>query len=172
MNQEVSIQRKREMGLSGRDFYIHFVKNTPAIIDLYKDAELVTDIKHASDWSYSASHYATLNTRVAGDAGCFIDPYFSSGVHLAVSSGLSAAASICAAIRGDCDETTAAKWHTAKVAMGYTRFLVVVTTALKQINSKEELVLSDVDEKSFDRAFALFRPSKLAISLTLQGITY
>lgn len=149
------------MGLSGRDYYTYMVQNTPGVAELCKDAELVTDIKYASDWSYSSSHYATANTRIAGDAGCFIDPYFSSGVHLAVSSGLSAVTTICAAIRGDCDEAAAAKWHTAKVSMGYTRFLLVVMSALKQITKKEELVLGDVDEESFDRAFALFRPSEL-----------
>jgi flavin-dependent dehydrogenase len=160
MNQEVSTQTKKTMNLSGREFYSHMVQNTPGITELCKDAELVSDIKYASDWSYSAAHYASLNTRVAGDAGCFIDPYFSSGVHLAVASGLSAAASICAAIRGNCNETDAAKWHTAKVATGYTRFLLVVMSALKQITRREELVLGDIDEKSFDRAFSLFRPSK------------
>lgn len=76
-----------------------------------------------------------------------------------LSSGLSAATTICAARRGDCDESTAAKWHSNKVAEGYTRFLLVVLSALKQIREADEAVLSDFDEDGFDRAFAFFRPS-------------
>ena len=52
----------------------------------------------------------------------FIDPFFSSGVHLALTSGLSAAASIAASIRGDCPESDAAEWHTQRVSMSYTRY--------------------------------------------------
>jgi flavin-dependent dehydrogenase len=123
-------------------------------------AELVSDIKSASDWSYSASSYASPNVRLVGDAGCFIDPFFSSGVHLALASGLSAATTICAVKRGDCEENTAADWHSKKVAEGYTRFLLVVLSALKQIKDQEESVLTDWDEATFDRAFSFFRPSK------------
>lgn len=120
---------------------------------------MVTEIKSASDWSYSASYYATENVRIVGDAGCFIDPYFSSGVHLALSSALSAAVTIRSAMRGDCSEQTAMKWHSSKVAEGYTRFLLVVLSALKQIRKQEQAVLSDFDENGFERAFAFFRPS-------------
>jgi len=35
--------------------------------------------------------------------------------------GLTAAASITASIKGDCNEEDAAKWHTERVAMAYTR---------------------------------------------------
>ena len=51
----------------------------------------------------------------------FIDPYFSSGVHLAIVDGLSAAATICASLKGECSEAEAAKWHSAKVGTSYTR---------------------------------------------------
>jgi hypothetical protein len=110
-------------------------------------------------FSYSASTYASPYLRIAGDAGCFIDPFFSSGVHLALASGLSAAVTICAAKRGDCNENTAVKWHSNKVADGYTRFLLIVLSVLKQIRDKDEPVLTDFNESGFDRAFAFFRPS-------------
>ena len=51
----------------------------------------------------------------------FIDPFFSSGVHLALTSALSAASTICAALGGDCSERDAAEWHTKRVATSYTR---------------------------------------------------
>jgi len=63
-------------------------------------------------------------------------------------------------MRGDCDERTAMKWHSSKVSEGYTRFLLVVLSALKQIRKQEEPILSDWNEEGFERAFAFFRPSK------------
>ena len=160
-NQAVATQRKKEMNSpSSKEFYLDCLKGAPGVLNVLGDGELVSDVKNASDWSYSASAYASPHIRVAGDAGCFIDPFFSSGVHLALSSGLSAATTICAARRGDVDEATAAKWHSTKVGEGYTRFLLVVLSALKQIREADEAVLSDFDEDGFDRAFAFFRPSK------------
>lgn len=141
------------------DFYKESLKLAPTGWDFISKGRLVSDIKHASDWSYSASAYSSPYTRIAGDAGCFIDPYFSSGVHLAYAAGLSAAMTIRAAQRGDVDELTAAKWHSNKVAEGYTRFLLVVMSATKQIRGGEQNILSDWDDDGFDIAFDAFRPS-------------
>lgn len=143
---------------SSKGFYLESLEFVPGIKDLLKSAELVSEIKSASDWSYSASSYAFPGVRIAGDAGSFIDPFFSSGVHLALSGGLSAATTISAVIRGDCDEHTAAAWHDKKTSESYTRFLLVVSSALKQIRSQDQAVISDFDEDSFERAFDLFRP--------------
>ncbi|KAK1244392.1 hypothetical protein MKX07_003191 [Trichoderma sp. CBMAI-0711] len=158
-NQEMATKKKREMAEpSSKGFYLQSLDLVPGIKELLANAELVSDIKSASDWSYSASQYAFPGVRIAGDAGSFIDPFFSSGVHLALSGGLSAATTISAAIRGDCSEEAAASWHDKKTAESYTRFLVVVSSALKQIRSQDEPVISDFDEKTFERAFDLFRP--------------
>lgn len=155
MNQAVATARKKEMDSpSGRDFYLESLKLTPGIMKLLEKAELTSGLKSASDWSYSASEYASPHVRIAGDAGCFIDPFFSSGVHLAIASGLSAAVTICASMKGNVDENTALKWHSDKVAEGYTRFLLVVLSALKQIRSQDDPVLSDWDEAGFERAFS------------------
>ncbi|TFY60324.1 hypothetical protein EVG20_g7463 [Dentipellis fragilis] len=115
-------------------------------------------VRTASDYSYSASTYGGEGWRVIGDAGAFIDPFFSSGVHLAMTSGLAAAVSVAASIRGDCTEAEAAEWHSQRVAVSYTRFLVVVLSAYKQIRAQNMDVLSDVGEDNFDKAFASIRP--------------
>lgn len=159
-NQAIATEEKKKMGSpSSKDFYLENLKLVPGVKSLMTKAELVSEVKSASDWSYSASSYASPFVRVVGDAGCFIDPFFSSGVHLAMASGLSAAATISAAKRGDCTENTAADWHSKKVAEGYTRFLLVVLSALKQIKDQDSPVLTDWDEQTFDRAFSFFRPS-------------
>ncbi|KAL5521035.1 hypothetical protein ACEPAG_8957 [Sanghuangporus baumii] len=144
--------------------------------EIQERATLISEIKSASDYSYSAPAYSLPYARIVGDAGCFIDPYFSSGVHLALSSALSAAATICASLKGSenqvgrgggggggrgeggCSEEEAMKWHDKKVAIGYTRFLMVVLSAYRQIRKQQEPVLADFGEDNFDRAFAHFRP--------------
>jgi flavin-dependent dehydrogenase len=136
------------------------VEDTPGIARLLQNARLTSELKSASDWSYHASAYAGPFFRICGDAGCFIDPLFSSGVHLAIASGLSAAVTICAARKGDCSEAEAGNWHTRKVAEGYTRFLLIVTSALRQIYGTEEHVLNELGESGFSRAFENFKPSK------------
>ncbi|KAF7352022.1 hypothetical protein MVEN_01164500 [Mycena venus] len=80
-----------------------------------------------------------------------IDPFFSSGVHLAFGAGLSAAASISASIRGQCTEEEAIQFHTTKTSTSYTR-------AYRQITSQSVPVLSDIQEDNFDRAFDFIKP--------------
>ncbi|KAH9895211.1 FAD/NAD-P-binding domain-containing protein [Cubamyces lactineus] len=152
--------------------YLSFLPLAPGILDLIGDGELVTVktegeddeeaegpvARSASDYSYSASEYAGPGWRVVGDAGSFIDPFFSSGVHLAMTGALSAAASIAASIRGDCAEAESAAWYSNRVSVSYTRFLIVVLSAYRQIRAQSEGVLADIEESNFDRAFTFLRP--------------
>ncbi|EED13806.1 conserved hypothetical protein [Talaromyces stipitatus ATCC 10500] len=145
--------RKKASQFEGKEFYRDYLNPVPGIRSLLEDAEIAADLKQASDWSYSASAYANPYFRVIGDAGCFVDPYFSSGVHLALTSGLSAAISIQAARQGQADERSAAKWHTTKVSEGYTRFLLLVMTVLRQLRMKEAQLITTEEEEGFDMAF-------------------
>ncbi|KAF7321539.1 hypothetical protein MKEN_00674800 [Mycena kentingensis (nom. inval.)] len=138
--------------------YFSNLSLAPGVVKLMADGMMEGSVRSASDYSYSAPSYAGPGYRIVGDAGAFIDPFFSSGIHLAMTSSLSACATICASIRGDCFETTAADWHTKRVSTSYTRFQVVVLSAYKQIRSQSDDVLSDIDEDNFDRAFAYLRP--------------
>ncbi|KAF9453992.1 FAD/NAD(P)-binding domain-containing protein [Macrolepiota fuliginosa MF-IS2] len=139
--------------------YLSNLALAPGVVRLVDQGKLVEgSVKTASDFSYSAPSYAGPNYRIVGDAGAFIDPFFSSGIHLAMTSALSAAATICASIRGNCSEALAASWHTQRVATSYTRFQVVVLSAYKQIRSQTDDILSDIDEDNYDRAFAYLRP--------------
>ena len=162
MNQEKATKRKATYA-SSQEFYIDSLKLAPYLTELLGNGELVSAVKSASDYSYHSDSYSLPYARIVGDSGCFIDPFFSSGVHLALSGGLSAAATICAAIKGDCDEKVAADWHSAKVGEGYARFLLVVLSAYKQMQNQDNHVLSDFGEDNFDRAFDFFKPGTLNI---------
>ncbi|KAL9132612.1 MAG: hypothetical protein Q9175_006212 [Cornicularia normoerica] len=171
MNQAMSTDKKRTTSLNSREFYLESIQEARGVSHLLSKAELATDIKYASDWSYSASTYGNAYLRIVGDAGAFIDPYFSSGVHLALSGALSAAVTISAAIRGDTDEQTAWKWHSNGVAERYTRFLLVVLGATKQIRHKDAPVMNDSNEDGFDRAFSIIRPVIQGIADVRDGKT-
>jgi flavine halogenase len=167
MNQATSTEKKRAAAAeNSREFYLQSIQEARGIAHLLANAELVTDVKHASDWSYSATAYGSPFLRIVGDAGSFIDPYFSSGVHLALSGALSAALTISASIRRDTDEKTACKWHSNQVADRFGRFLLVVLAATKQIRLKDKPVLNSAGENDFDDAFSIIRPSTAPISVS------
>jgi flavin-dependent dehydrogenase len=160
MKQSVVAEKKgAATDSSTKKFYEDALKLSPNISKLISGSELATEIKSASDWSYNASAYSCPYTRITGDAGCFIDPFFSSGYHIALTTGLSAAATISASIKKEIDEISAASWHSKNVIGTYSRFLLVVLSSMRQIYSSKDAILNDWDEESFDRAFALFRPS-------------
>ncbi|KAJ6536372.1 putative halogenase [Mycena capillaripes] len=156
--------RLKKSTLAGSDVgtvhYLTQLKLAPGVLHLLGSAKLSSEVKSAGDYSYSASHYAGPNYRIAGDAGAFvsIDPFFSSGVHLAFANGLSAASTIAASIRGHCTEAEAIRFHNEKTGTSYTRFLLVVLSVYRQITAQAAPVLSDIDEDNFDRAFDFLRP--------------
>ena len=161
MNQETHIARKKTYDPpSTSQLYLDSLDLAPCTKELIGTGTLVTEVKQASDYSYQSSTYSGPHFRIVGDAGAFIDPFFSSGVHLALTTGLSAATTISSSIRGF-NETKAASWHTNKTNDGYIRFLLAVLSAYKQMLNQNTPVLHDFDELDFDKAFALFRPSKL-----------
>lgn len=158
MNQDIATERKATAA-SAQEYFDTALKQAPMLSELLGAGKQVSELKAASDYSYHSSSYAFPYARIVGDSGCFIDPFFSSGVHLALTGGLSAGTTIAASIRGHCDEAAAAQWHSKKIREGYARFLLVVLSAYKQMRNQKEAVLSDFNEDNFDRAFSFFKPS-------------
>ena len=71
-------------------------RHTAALLD---GARLTGAPAVARDWSYASRELAGEGFALAGDAACFVDPLFSSGVHLALSSGVLAAALATSALK-------------------------------------------------------------------------
>jgi flavin-dependent dehydrogenase len=128
--------------------------------DLLEHAELVSDVKSASDWSYSALSYASPCIRIVGDAGCFIDPLFSAGVHLALMGGAICGGHDMCLAEGSMWRSLCGKLAFAEDTEAYTRFLLAVGSSYNQMMGKERPVLNEIDEHNFDRAFDMFRPSQ------------
>ena len=163
MKEDKSIELRKQRA-STHEHYLAQLELAPNLRALmgpkavFDQEKIKPSLQQASDYSYQAESYAGPYYRIAGDAGCFIDPFFSSGVHLALTGALSAAASVAASIRGDVPELTAGAFHSKKVGTAYLRFLLVVAGVYEQITRQKEDVMSSCDEDNFDRAFQLIRP--------------
>jgi halogenation protein CepH len=88
------------------------IAECPMISDYLKDARRVTtgpygELRVRKDYSYANSKFWRPGMALVGDAACFVDPIFSSGVHLATYGALLAARSINSVLAGTVDEDTA-----------------------------------------------------------------
>ena len=70
------------------------IADTPILMELMRDATREWPVRVEKDFSYSASTYAGDRWILAGDAGSFLDPVFSTGVSIAMESGIEAAAEL------------------------------------------------------------------------------
>jgi flavin-dependent dehydrogenase len=66
------------------------ISDTPIVAELMRDARREWPVRVEKDFSYSASAYAGDRWILAGDAGSFLDPVFSTGVSIAMESGIEA----------------------------------------------------------------------------------
>ena len=88
-----------------------YIEKCAPIKNLLKDAQRVTEgiygeVRARQDYSYSNTKFWSPGIALIGDAACFVDPVFSSGVHLATYSGLQAARSVNTCLTGKIDEKT------------------------------------------------------------------
>ncbi|MFI6318512.1 tryptophan halogenase family protein [Nonomuraea sp. NPDC050556] len=100
------IQGDREKALAT------LIAECPLISEYLSQARRVTTGKYGElrvrkDYSYHQTQFWRPGMILVGDAACFVDPVFSSGVHLATYSGLLAARSINSILAGDVDEKAA-----------------------------------------------------------------
>ena len=81
----------KQSGLSAEDFLQQAIEEQPLLMEQMRDAERVTPVRTAADFSYRSTRLTGDRWMLAGDAAGFIDPVFSSGVFLAVLGGEQAA---------------------------------------------------------------------------------
>lgn len=70
------------------------IAETPVVAELMRNARREWPVRVEKDFSYSATSYAGDRWILAGDAGSFLDPVFSTGVSIAMESGIEAAAEL------------------------------------------------------------------------------
>ena len=74
------------------------------------------------DWSYLSDTVVGDGFILVGDAACFVDPLFSSGVHLALSAGILAAAYVTTALKDPALAVAAAPVYQELYYSHYNRF--------------------------------------------------
>lgn len=104
----VSPSRARRIAIDREAALRWFVDQCPIISDKLTHATRVTEgiygqVRVRKDWSYTNESFTAPGLVVAGDAACFIDPVFSTGVHLGTYAGMLAARTINTVLAGGID---------------------------------------------------------------------
>jgi flavin-dependent dehydrogenase len=84
--------KTRSVGL--REFFLSTIALCPPLADRLRAAELQSEVEATGNYSYACDHSLGPNYFLVGDAYAFIDPVFSTGVMLAMTSAAAAAETI------------------------------------------------------------------------------
>ena len=109
-----------EQGVDG--FFRTQLAQAPRTAAMLRAAEREAGPFVVRDWSYRSERLVGDGYILVGDAACFVDPLFSSGVHLAMSSGVLAAAYVTSALRDPSLREAAAETYTELYTTQYEHF--------------------------------------------------
>jgi halogenation protein CepH len=110
----VDARRWRELaGTDPEGIYRGLIARCPAIAGRLAEATLVSPIRIIRDYSYTSTHFGGPGFLMAGDAACFIDPVFSTGVHLACLAGFLGARAVDAILGGAPEADALARYEAA-----------------------------------------------------------
>ena len=111
-----------EAAHGAQPLYERLVAACAPVAERLRAARLVSDIRVIRDYSYCSKRFYGPRYLLAGDAACFIDPVFSTGVHLACLSGYLAAHTV-GAILGGAPEAAAQVQYDARYRSAFERYL-------------------------------------------------
>lgn len=158
LHKETYKERQAEMSMEA--LYLEALGHSETISWMLEPGELVTALQAETDYSYSCDRFAGPGYFVAGDAACFLDPLLSTGVHLAMMSGLLAAASIASIGDGEVTDHEAISFYDRSYRRAYLRYLVFLSAFYNQYDGKEsifwmaqELTGRDAPETNLKQAF-------------------
>jgi halogenation protein CepH len=103
--------------------YRELIRRCPAITAKLAHATLVSPIRIIRDYSYDSSRFYGPGYLLAGDAACFIDPVFSTGVHLACLAAYLGGRTVAKIVRGEADEAETLAAYDASYRSAFDRYL-------------------------------------------------
>lgn len=109
------------------DTYRSLIDGCAPVAKMVRGARQVAPVRVIRDYSYSSRRFFHAAALLAGDAACFIDPVFSTGVHLACLAGLLAADAIEDLLDGRRDQETAFAEYDASYRSAFERYRRFVT---------------------------------------------
>jgi flavin-dependent dehydrogenase len=92
-----------------REFFLETLAMCGALSERLQGAELISDVEATGNYSYTCDRTYGKNFLLVGDAYAFVDPMFSSGVMLAMTTAVSAAETVDTCLREPARATTALK---------------------------------------------------------------
>ena len=104
------------------EFYRRQLSMTQRTSAMLRPARMIDEPRVIRDWSYTSQRLVGDGYILVGDAACFIDPLFSSGVHLALSSAVLASAYVTSALRDPEMRDPAAEVYTQLYMQQYHQF--------------------------------------------------
>jgi len=118
--------------------YHGHIAESPLISNLVSGAELSTEVKAETDYSYVTERFGGPGYLIAGDAACFLDPLLSTGVHLAMYSALLAAATVSSVLLDGVAAADAMDFYEKAYRTTYERLLVLVTVFYQAYRGRDE----------------------------------
>jgi flavin-dependent dehydrogenase len=103
-------------------FFCDTIAKAPKLAERLSDAALIGPATATGNYSYQARNMSGSNYLLLGDAYAFIDPVFSTGVYIAMSSAFRAADAVTTAMRTPRDAEQALAQFDADIRRGITRF--------------------------------------------------
>jgi flavin-dependent dehydrogenase len=151
--------QEQRKDLTAAQIYERAIANCPILKRITSPGRLVSELRVEQDYSYTSDVFSGPGFFMAGDAACFLDPLLSTGVHLAMYSGMNAAACVASILRAEVGEQEAVLYHEQTYRQAYLRFLVFVS-AFYESRGKDgyfskagELSRFDADPNDLKRAF-------------------
>ncbi len=113
---------KQRKGLGGPEFLLKTLRQAPSMWGRMQHAELASKVRVAGNYSYAATRMAGKGWIMIGDAYSFLDPVFSSGVYLAMSSARRAARVVDGALADPAREAALQKRYARETRRGLKKF--------------------------------------------------
>jgi flavin-dependent dehydrogenase len=107
---------------STEDFLWKTLELAPKAFERMKNAELISEVRATGNYSYTSRRMSGPGYVMVGDAFAFIDPVFSSGVYLAMSSAKAGARVVLGTLRDRASEPALQREFDARVRKGIGNF--------------------------------------------------
>ena len=120
VDRDTAVARIRNVGVL--DWYREQLRSSLLASELLLTANQIEACTVIRDWSYHHDQLASDRYCLVGDAACFIDPLFSTGVHLAVSGAYIAAAFVATLLKSDIPSTELTQSYDALYRQQYDHF--------------------------------------------------
>ncbi|MCC6456184.1 MAG: tryptophan 7-halogenase [Caldilineaceae bacterium] len=121
---------------SVEEIYAKCIADSATITHMLEPGTMRPQMHVETDYSYTSEQFAGPGYMLSGDAACFLDPLLSTGVHLAMLSGLLASASYASVIRGEVSEEEARAFYDKSYRYSFLRYFVFLSAFYNQYDGE------------------------------------